>query len=179
MRRAPSYVLCLLAIMICPFTGCSMDKPGGETASVSPDAKPPSGESRRFKIAGVGFQNDQFFKIIEFGMKDGAKKHSVDLSLGNSGGELDREISLIDTYVNQKMDAIVIAPFNQKASIAGLQRANDKGIKIVTYDSSIEADFPVSNIKSDQIALGRATGEEAANYIREKMGGKANTHCCS
>jgi sugar transport system substrate-binding protein len=163
----------LLLLVGTSLFGCSMDKPG----SVTPPASPPGGSAAttksQYKIAGVGFQNDQFFKIIELGMKDAATKNGVDLALGNSAGALDKEISLLDAYMAQKMDAIVIAPYNTKASIAGLKKAHDAGIKIVTYDSHIEADFPVSNIKSDQVSLGNTTGEEAARYIQEKMGGKA------
>lgn len=157
--------------------GCSMDKPGSSAPPSSGMAPTsggaPSGAKGQYKIAGIGFQNDQFFKIAELGMKDAAQKNGVDLSLGNSAGALDKEISLLDTYMAQKMDAIVIAAYNSKSSIAGLKKAHDAGIKIVTYDSPIDDTFPVSNIKSDQIALGKGTGEEAAKYIQEKMGGKA------
>jgi sugar transport system substrate-binding protein len=157
--------------MILPF-GCSMDKPGSNNAPTVPET---GGKNsfKTYKIAGVGFQNDQFFKIIELGMKDAADKNKVELVQGNSAGALDKEISLIDTYTTQKVNAIVIAPFNSKSSVAGLKKAHDAGIKIVTYDSSIDADFPISNIKSDQVSLGKTTGEEAAKYIQEKMGGKA------
>lgn len=165
-------LFCLLLTGLA-LTGCTMDKPGSAPTPSAGTTAPSSGSPGKFKIAGIGFQNDQFFKIIEFGMKDAAKKNDVDLVQGNSGGALDKEISLLDTYTGQKVNAIVIAPYNQKASVAALKRANDSGIKIVTYDSFIEADFPVSNIKSDQVALGKATGEEAVKYIQEKMGGKA------
>ena len=168
--RVPLLCLLLAAGLL---AGCSMDKPAGSSTPAERAATPAPGEKAKLKIAGIGFQNDQFFKIIEFGMKDAAKNNNVDLVLGNSGGALDKEIALVDTYLGQKMDAIVIAPYNQKASVAALKRAHDSGVKIVTYDSFVEADFPVSNIKSDQVALGKATGEEAARYIQEKMGGKA------
>jgi ABC-type sugar transport system substrate-binding protein len=121
----------------------------------------------------MGFQNDQFFKIAEFGMKDAATKNGVELSLGNSGGSLDKELSLIDTYVAAKVNAIVMAPTSPKASVSALERANKAGIKVVTYNDALEADFPASTIKSDQVSLGKTTGEEAAKYIQEKMGGKA------
>ncbi len=153
--------------------GCSMDKQGGDAAKKSTSDTTPSATKGKFKIAGIGFQNDQFFKINELGMKDGAEKSGVDLLLGNSAGSLDKEISLLDTYVSQKVDAIVIAPYNTKSSAAGLKKASDAGVKIVTFDNSVEGDFPVSVIKSDQISLGKLTGEEAAQYIQEKMGGKA------
>jgi ABC-type sugar transport system substrate-binding protein len=172
-RRLPCMPLLCLLIAGMALEGCSMDKPGSNATPDQHATTASPGGKGKYKIAGIGFQNDQFFKIIEFGMKDAAKKNDVDLALGNSGGALDKEIALVDTYIGQKMDAIVIAPYNQKASVAALRRAYDSGVKIVTYDSFIEADFPVSNIKSDQVALGKATGEEAVRYIQEKMGGKA------
>lgn len=172
-RRLPRVPLLCLLLAGIALSGCSMDKPAGSPTPPAPSPTAAPGAKSKFKMAGIGFQNDQFFKIIEFGMKDAAKKNDVELVQGNSGGALDKEISMIDTYIGQKVDAIVIAPYNQKASVAALKRAHDSGIKIVTYDSFIEADFPVSNIKSDQVALGKATGEEAAKYIQEKMGGKA------
>ncbi|HZO91176.1 MAG TPA: substrate-binding domain-containing protein [Chthonomonadaceae bacterium] len=127
----------------------------------------------KFHIAGIGFQDDQFFKLVELGMKNAAQKDGVDLSTGNSAGSLDKEISLVDTYAAQKVDAIAIAPQSAKASIPALQRAHDRGIKIITYDSSIDADFPESNIKSDPVALGQPTGAAAYDYILKKLGGKA------
>lgn len=164
----------LLLVMTLPF-GCSMDKPGETATPPAGNAAPPpgSGGKSAFKIAEIGFQNDQFFKIIELGMKDAATKNNIELMQGNSAGALDKEISLLDTYTTQKVNAIVIAPYNSKSSIAGLKKAHDAGIKIVTYDSSIDDTFPVSNIKSDQVSLGKTTGEEAVKYIQEKMGGKA------
>ena len=47
------------------------------------------------------------------------------------------------------------------------------GDGVVTYDSYIEADFAVANIRSDQISLGSTTGEAAVAYIQEKLGGNA------
>jgi ABC-type sugar transport system substrate-binding protein len=170
-KARPFHAFLLFGVALLP-AGCSRDAPGNATAKPQTVTKP--GAAVKYKIAGIGFQNDQFFKIIEFGMKDAAGKQGVELSLGNSGGSLDKEISLIDTYVAAKVNALVIAPTNSKASIPAIERANKAGIKVVTYDSSVDADFPVSNIKSDQVALGKATGEEAVKYIQEKMGGKAN-----
>jgi ABC-type sugar transport system substrate-binding protein len=148
-----------------------MDKTGSSAPPGETGSSP--GKSGTFKIAGMGFQNDQFFKIAEFGMKDAAGKNGVELSLANSAGSLEKELSLIDTYTAGKVNAIVMAPSNPKSSVSALKRAHDAGITVVTYDSSIDAGFPASTIKSDQIALGKATGQEAVKYIQDKMGGNA------
>lgn len=106
-------------------------------------------------------------------MKDAAGKLNVEFLPGSSGGNVDTETSLVENYTTQKVDAILVAPFNSKASIPALQRAHDAGIKIITFDSVIDADFPAASIRTDPISLGKPTGEEAKQYITEKLGGKA------
>ncbi len=155
------------------FAGCSNNPPTSSTSTPAEKGGTGSTATKKYQIAGVGFQTDQFFRLAEMGMKSQAQKSDVELSAGNSGGALDKEMALIDTYTTKKVDAIVIAPINPKASNAALERAHKSGIKVITFDSTVEGDFPVSNIKSDLIALGRSTGQEAVKYIQEKMGGKA------
>jgi ABC-type sugar transport system substrate-binding protein len=128
---------------------------------------------RRVKIAGIGFQDDQFFKLVERGMKDTATKMRAEFTPASSAGSLNKEIELLETFAAQKVDAVCVAPLSRTASVAGLKRASDAGIKIVTFDSPIAADFPVASVRSDQEGLGRPTGEEARRYITEKLGGKA------
>jgi sugar transport system substrate-binding protein len=161
--QAPLYVVAALATT---FAGCTMDKRAQPAEARKPGAK--------LTVAGIGFQNDQFFKLVELGMKTEARKAGVEFEPGNSAGSLDKEISLVDTYIAQKVDAIAVAPKSPQASLPALKRAADAGIKVVTFDSSVDANFPASDIKSDQVALGQATGAEAVRFIREKMGGKAN-----
>jgi len=125
------------------------------------------------RLASVGFQDDQFFKLIEIGVRDAAAKAGVEVMVANSNSAPDKEIELVDTYITRKVDAILIAPLSRTSSIPALRRAHESGIKIVTFDSEIDADFPVSRIRSDQRALGAGTGRVAADYIRSKLGGKA------
>ena len=39
---------------------------------------------KKLKIAGIVFQEDQFFRLIQFGMQDAADKAGVELLLANS-----------------------------------------------------------------------------------------------
>jgi sugar transport system substrate-binding protein len=130
-------------------------------------------EAGKKQIAAILFQEDQFFRLVEFGMEDAAEKHGVELLAGNSHNSLDKEISLVDTYVARGVDALVVAPLSAEASIAALKRAHDRGIPVVTYDSYIKDEFPVSNVRSDQIQLGASTGAVARQYVLDKLGGKA------
>ena len=130
-------------------------------------------ETKKPKIAGVVFQEDQFFRLIQFGMQDAADRAGVELLLANSANKPDKEIQLVNTYIARGVDAIVISPLSAKASATALERARSKGIAVVTYNTTVEGDIPVSYVESDQADLGRQTGLVARRYIEEKLGGKA------
>ncbi|MBK6906616.1 MAG: substrate-binding domain-containing protein [Rhodocyclaceae bacterium] len=67
----------------------------------------------------------------------------------------------------------MLSPVDAHKSVAALQRAHDKGIKIIAYNDTVNAEFLVSTIASNQRQLGMSTGEMAHKYISEKMGGRA------
>ncbi len=123
-------------------------------------------------IGGIVFQQDQYFRGIQLGMQDAAKGHATLLE-GNSSSRPEKEATLVDTYVSRGAKAIVIAPISAKASIRALQRANDKGVKIVLYGTHLDATFPVSFIGTADSDIGQGTGKIAAAFIKQKLGGKA------
>lgn len=125
------------------------------------------------QYAGIIFQEDQFFRLVDFGMKAGAKTAGAAYLSESSSNLLDREASLIDTYVAQGVQAIIISPISMKSSLPALQRAADKGVTIITYNTAVEGDVAASFIESNQSNLGMSTGKEVRKYIEEKLGGKA------
>ena len=158
----------LIAVAAFVLAGCSKpdDSSGGQ-------GKGTTNAGKKFKIAGIIMQDDEFFHMVQFGMEDASAKAGVDFVRGNSNGKPEKEAELINTYVGQHVDAIVISPISKTLSVQVLKTAADKGIKIVCQNNPLNADFPVAVIESDQVDLGTQTGKEAAQYIREKMGGNA------
>lgn len=130
-------------------------------------------EQPKKRIAGIVFQEDQFFRLVLFGMRDAAKKHGVELLEANSAGKPDKEVQLVNTYTANNVDAIVISPLSTKASVNALARAHEKGITIITYNTALDSDIPASFIESDQFDLGATTGRYARAYVEKNFGGKA------
>lgn len=124
-------------------------------------------------IAGLVYQEDQFFRFVLLGMHDAAAKRGAELLEADSDGKPDREIQLINTYAARGVDAIVISPLSARASGAALARAREKGITIVTYNTTVEGNFAAAFVESDQKDLGRQTGRAACEYIERHLGGKA------
>lgn len=136
------------------------------------NATPPADDGR-ISVGAIVLQEDQFFRLVEFGMRDAAKTLDVDITVNNSFGAMDKEISLIDTYMANRVDALVVSPISAKSSIPSLRRSSEQEVPVVTYDSYIDADFPVAGVRSDQVDLGHKSGEAARKFIEEKLGGAA------
>jgi len=124
-------------------------------------------------IAGIVFQQDQFFRALQIGMQAAAEKAGYELLEANSESKPDKEQSLINTYISRGVNAIVISPIGEAASAPALQRAKDAGIKVITYNSTVKGDIADAFLNSSQTQIGETTGEAAAKFIKEKLGGKA------
>ncbi|NBF40819.1 MAG: substrate-binding domain-containing protein [Spirochaetes bacterium] len=132
------------------------------------------GEDDGERVAGIVFQADQFFQIIQLGMQAAADEYGANLLLGNSDNSPQKEIELVNTYLTGGVDAIAISPLSETASVQALEEANEEGVEIVTYNSPLGADFPVSYINSSQYELGSSTGEAAAEYVSGLSGDSIN-----
>jgi ABC-type sugar transport system substrate-binding protein len=132
------------------------------------------GEDDGERVAGIVFQADQFFQIIQVGMQAAADEYGAELLLGNSDNSPQKEIELVNTYLTGGVDAIAISPLSETASVQALQEANEEGVEIVTYNSPLGADFPVSYINSSQYELGASTGEAAAEFVSGMSGDSVN-----
>jgi ABC-type sugar transport system substrate-binding protein len=127
-------------------------------------------------VGGIVFQQDMYFRGIQLGLEAGAKENKATLLQGNSESKPEKEASFVNTFVSRGVKAIVIAPISAKASVKALQAAHDKGVKVVLYGTHLDADFPVTFIGTSDADIGKGSGEVAATFFKDKLGGndKAN-----
>ncbi|GHV78328.1 sugar ABC transporter substrate-binding protein [Spirochaetia bacterium] len=125
-------------------------------------------------VAGIVFQEDQFMKLLSLGYADAAKEAGFRILQANTGNDQAREAELINTYVDQKVAGIAIAPLSKESSVATLKRASDAGVKIaVTNINLSNAPFIVGGYTSDDKNLGATVGASAADFIKTKLNGNA------
>lgn len=128
---------------------------------------------KKIRMASIIFQEDEFFHLIQLGVRDAAGKSNVELLEGSSGNKPDEEFRLVQTYTNQKVDAVLISPLSATGSVAALKQAHDAGIVVVTNNTSLAANFPAGDIECSAADLGDQTGKAAKAYIEKNLGGKA------
>lgn len=156
----------IMAVVAGALAGCS----GGEVAQDTAQSEP---AAPKVKLAGIVFQEDQFFRLVLFGMRDAAKKAGVELLEGNSMNKPEKEIELINAYIARRVDAILISPLSAKGSVTAIKLAHDNGIKIIAHNTPIESDVPAAFIECSAHNLGAQTGKVARKYVEEKLGGNA------
>lgn len=180
------YIALFLALtaMLGVFAGCSSKQEAGDTqpsgeTSGTENNEAASGdtettESSKGKLAGVVFQEDQFMKLLQLGYQHTAEAAGYEFIPGNTNNDQGKEAELINTYCDQEIDGLAISPLSEVASEASLKQAADAGIVLGLSNTSYEGDFYAGCFSSDNYEVGKSTGQAAAKYIEEEMGGTAN-----
>jgi ABC-type sugar transport system substrate-binding protein len=152
-----------------PTKPAAPEKPAAPAETAAP-AKP-AGETT---IAGVVFQDDQFMNSMVKGFTDAGAKYGVKVLTANTNNDQAKEAELIQTYMAQGVNGIAIAPLSKDASIANLKEADAQGIKVAITNMSIsDPSFLAGGFTSDDRSNGKIVGENAAKFIKEKLGGTA------
>jgi ribose transport system substrate-binding protein len=84
---------------------------------------------------------------------------------------LPTQIQQLENFISSKVDIIVCHPADPKGVENTLKQARDAGIKVIAWDDDLQncdLAYIIDNYK-----LGKMIGEEAAKWIHEKLGGKA------
>jgi ABC-type sugar transport system substrate-binding protein len=122
--------------------------------------------AKQYKVAGVYMVVEhEWFKTVELGMRDAAKKYGVNLVIGNSNLKIDQEATLVDTYTSQGVDAICISPLNSSASVPALKRAVKKGVKIVVFNTIVNSDVMDTFVGIKNYDLGAQNGKYLLKWL--------------
>lgn len=118
------FILLIFLIMGC--TGCSDKKLPVYDENETPD-----------KIQ-IGLSFDSF--VIERWQRDRdvfvytAEKLGAEVNVQNANGDVEKQISQIEYFIEKDMDVIVIIPVDSKAFKEVVKKAKEVGIKVVAYD---------------------------------------------
>ena len=128
--------------------------------------------AKKYRIALIlGTTTDNFYTSMQCGAQEAAKRlGDVELTIqGAPRWDATLQTPVVNAVTASGVQAIAIAVNDGRALYAPLKAANDKGIKIVGVDTRLtDSGFVISNISSDN----RALGAEAARTLAKLMGEK-------
>ncbi len=118
----------------------------------------------------IGFSMDSF--LIERWQRDRdlfvskAQELGAEVNVQNANGEVDRQISQIEYFIEKKVDVIVIVAIDGDTLSEVVEKAKRAGIKVIAYDRLIlNADVDLY-ITFDNEKVGSLMG----SYLREAVG---------
>ncbi|WP_323095854.1 substrate-binding domain-containing protein [Intrasporangium sp. YIM S08009] len=99
-----------------------------------------------------------------------AKKHSdVELKAAEGTNDPSQQISQIETFINDKVDAIVLLPTDGAALTEVATKAMDAGIPVINVDREFSSPFAArATILGDNYGMGVSAGTYACKLVKDK-----------
>ena len=116
--------------------------------------------------------DNDFWQTVRAGAVDAGKEFGIDISFNSPLNEnnIDDQIKLVNTAIDDKVDAIVLAAADYKRLVEVSEKAIDKGIPIIIVDSTIDSNRVSSVIATDNREAARKAGDILTSMVK----GKAN-----
>lgn len=118
-------------------------------------------------------QQALFFNQINDGAMEAAKAAGAELVIFNANNDPAAQNNAIETYVSQKVDAIILVAIDVNGVKPAITTAKAAGIPVVAVDAQIPEGDNASFIGVDNTGAGKAIGEYYAAYVKDKLGGSA------
>ncbi len=155
-----SFILCATLLAV----GCSNPEDGV-------DAETPTQDKLRVGFSQIGAESSWRTAETE-SIRSEAEKRNIDLVFADAQGKQENQVQALRDFIQQKVDAIILAPMVETGWDVVLNEAKRAKIPVVLVDRGVTVEddsLYTTLIASDFVAQGRA----AATWLAEKTGGKA------
>jgi ribose transport system substrate-binding protein len=109
----------------------------------------------------------EFWQIVRAGIQEAATELDVEPVIVGPRWEkdVDRQIEIFGNIIQQEPDAILLAASDYNRLVPLAERAASQGITIVTLDSALNSNVPVSFVATDNVAAGVKAGREIDRLV--------------
>lgn len=118
-------------------------------------------------------QQALFFTQMNEGAQKAADAAGVKLVIFNANNDPAAQNNAIETYIQQKVDGIVVVAIDTNGIMAAVNAAAAAGIPVTAVDAVLPAGPQKAQIGVDNEGAGKAMGEFFNKYVADSMGGKA------
>nr|WSS68941.1 rhamnose ABC transporter substrate-binding protein [Streptomyces sp. NBC_01175] len=162
---AAATVSLALALTACSGTTKDSEESGSAKAGSSAKADPDAPLKKGLKLAFLPKQiNNPYEKIIDEAGIAAAKEYGgTGKEVGPSDASASSQVSYINTLIQQRQDAILVAANDPNAVCGPLKQAMKKDIKVVAYDSDTAKDCR-------QLFINQAGSEEIGRSLVQHLG---------
>jgi ribose transport system substrate-binding protein len=117
-------------------------------------------------VAAIDLQSS-FFVRMKKAADVAAKDYGVNTSWQSAEGSLEKQVAIIENFINQKVAVILVDSLDKNALIRVIKKAEAAGIPVVTMGNKVEAGSNYSTLYPDYENM-----SAVAKAIGAKLGGK-------
>ncbi len=158
------------AVLIAALAACSTGTSTGTKTAAPGHAK--------LTIGLVMLEADPYFQGISTTLSADVKADGGTVIATTSNNDAGTEATNVQNLISRHVDAIVMQPVDDVASLATMKLVTAAHIPLICYGNCLGGPASPSVVEgvvqSDNTALGTGTGVLAAKYIKAKLGGSAN-----
>jgi ribose transport system substrate-binding protein len=160
--RSWMFALVILTAIALVLSACAKRQTSPETGS-APSAQ------LRIAVVPKGTAHS-FWLTVKAGAEQAGREEGVQVLWKGPAEETDVEGQqrILEDFINQKVDAIVMAACDADGMVPIVKQAMDAGIPVITIDSGVNSDLPLSFVATDNVAA----AEKAAEVLCELIGRK-------
>ncbi len=158
MKRKFLALLTIVCIMSTVLVGCGTMQ----------DQKDPMDEMKKPYIAVIakGFQH-KFWQTVREGAEAAADEYDVTITYEgpDTEAQIDKQVEMLDAALAKNPVAICLAALDSRAVVSGLEKAKERNIPVVGFDSGVESETVVATAATDNIAAASLAADKLAEAI--------------
>ncbi|MDO8108235.1 substrate-binding domain-containing protein [Isoptericola sp. b441] len=175
MRRRWMTVAGALAVSAVALGGCTSNAPQEEASSSSSDsagggfggANDETGDTVTIGFSAPAADHGWMGAITKSALAEAEKYDDVDLVVAEATNDVNLQISQIEQFINDGVDAIVLLPFDGAALTDVATKAMEAGIVVINVDREFSSPFAArTTVLGDNYGMGVSAG----TYICEQVG---------
>ena len=128
--------------------GCGGDDDGSSTSGTSTSSASASGEKFRLGVSMIDLSNPFFVSMRDAGLK-AAEDYGVEANFQSADGSLEKQISVVENFIAQKVDALLINAVDDKGIIPVLRKAESAGIPVIMMANDVKDPYPYKTLYPD------------------------------
>ena len=114
--------------------------------------------------------SDIFWQSVHAGAVKAARENNAEVAWDGPATETDYGVQLqkVDAMLSRGVDAIALAPIDRQAMVSVVNRAADRKVPVIIFDSGIDTDRFVAQVATDNYKAGQMAAERMGKILDGK-----------
>lgn len=169
--KKTAITMAFLMLLAAVLGGCGTNEQTSSTGTGNQQqsSNEQSQETIYIPVIAKGFMH-QFWQAVKLGTEQAAADFNVQVTFEgpDTDAQIDKQVEMIQVALDKNAAAIGIAALDSQAVIPLLQRAQERNIPIIAFDSGVDSDIPVATASTDNLKAAAYAADKMAEFIEEE-----------